>query len=81
MGNDGVDQLVTFNKALREKTENGRGVDGVILTKFDSVDNKVGAALSMVYSTGKPIIFIGVGEKYPHLKRLNVKTVVNSLLT
>ena len=81
VGNDGVDQLVTFNKALREKTENGRGVDGVILTKFDSVDNKVGAALSMVYSTGKPIIFIGVGEKYPHLKRLNVKTVVNSLLT
>ena len=80
VGNDGVDQLVTFNKALREKTENGRGVDGVILTKFDSVDNKVGAALSMVYSTGKPIIFIGVGERYPHLKKLNAKTVVNSLL-
>lgn len=80
VGNDGVDQLVTFNKALREKTENGRGVDGIILTKFDSVDNKVGAALSMVYSTGKPIIFIGVGERYPHLKRLNAKTVVNSLL-
>jgi signal recognition particle receptor subunit alpha len=80
VGNDGVDQLVTFNKALREKTQNGRGVDGVILTKFDSVDNKVGAALSMVYSTGKPIIFIGVGEKYPHLKKLNARTVVRSLL-
>ena len=80
VGNDGVDQLVTFNKALMEKTENGRGVDGIILTKFDSVDDKVGAALSMVYSTGKPIVFIGVGERYPHLKKLNAKTVVKSLL-
>ena len=79
VGNDGVDQLVTFNKALTEKTEKARGVDGVILTKFDSVDHKVGAALSMVYSTGKPIVFIGVGERYPHLKKLNAKTVVKSL--
>lgn len=79
VGNDGVDQLVTFNKALMEKTENARGVDGIILTKFDSVDDKVGTALSMVYSTGKPIVFIGVGERYPHLKKLNVKTVVKSL--
>ncbi|OMJ89202.1 hypothetical protein SteCoe_8679 [Stentor coeruleus] len=81
VGNDGVDQLMTFNKTLMEKTESGRGVDGIILTKFDSVDDKVGAALSMVYSTGKPILFIGVGERYPHLKRLNAKTVVKSLLS
>lgn len=81
VGNDGVDQLVTFNKALMEKTESGRGVDGIILTKFDSVDDKVGAALSMVYSTGKPVLFIGVGERYPHLKKLNAKTVVKSLLS
>jgi signal recognition particle receptor subunit alpha len=81
VGNDGVDQLVTFNKALVEKTETGRGVDGIVLTKFDSVDDKVGAALSMVYSTGKPIVFIGVGERYPNLKKLNAKTVVKSLFS
>jgi signal recognition particle receptor subunit alpha len=81
VGNDGVDQLITFNRALTQRTENARGVDGIVLTKFDSVDDKVGAALSMVYSTGKPIVFIGVGERYPHLKRLNAKTVVRSLLS
>ena len=34
----------------------------------------------MVYSTGKPIVFVGVGQKYPHLKKLNVNTVINALL-
>jgi len=80
VGNDGVDQLVTFNRALTDKTIDGRGVDGVILTKFDTVDDKVGAALSMVYSTGKPIVFVGVGERYGHLKRLDVRMVTRLLL-
>jgi len=50
------------------------------LSKFDTVDDKVGTALSLVYSTSKPILFVGVGQKYPNLKELNVTTVVHSLL-
>lgn len=42
----------------------GREIDGIILSKFDTVDDKVGAALSLTYSTGKPIVFIGTGQKY-----------------
>ena len=80
-GNDGVDQLTAFNRALSDLTEDARGVDGVILTKFDTVDDKVGAALSMVYAAGKPIVFIGTGERYHNIKKLNVETVVNSLLS
>ena len=57
-----------------------RLVDGIVLTKFDTIDDKVGAALSMVYCTGKPIVFVGTGQKYTNLKRLNVKDVVNLLL-
>ena len=60
--------------------ENPRLVDGIVLTKFDTIDDKVGAALSMVYCTGKPIVFVGTGQKYTNLKRLNVKDVVNLLL-
>ena len=56
-----------------------RLVDGIVLTKFDTIDDKVGAALSMVYCTGKPIVFVGTGQKYTNLKRLNVKDVVNLL--
>ena len=51
------------------------------MSKFDTVDEKVGTALNMVYSTGKPIVFVGVGQKYPHLKKLNTQTVVNALMS
>ena len=59
---------------------NPRTIDGIILTKFDTVDEKVGTAINMVHSTGKPIVFAGVGQKYPHLRKLNVPTVVNALM-
>ncbi|KAK8805691.1 hypothetical protein WA158_002347 [Blastocystis sp. Blastoise] len=82
VGNDGVDQLVEFNKALQNLSDidNPRLIDGIILTKFDTIDDKVGAALSMVYTTNCPIIFVGTGQKYTNLKKINVKEVVNSLL-
>jgi signal recognition particle receptor subunit alpha len=34
-------------------------IDGTVLTKFDTIDDKVGAALSMSYQTGQPIMFVG----------------------
>lgn len=40
----------------------------------------VGAAVSMVYKTGQPIMFVGTGQKYTHLKKLNVRTVLRHLL-
>ena len=41
---------------------------------------QVGAALSMVYTSGAPIMFVGCGQTYVDLKKLNVKSVVKSLL-
>lgn len=41
---------------------------------------QVGAALSMVYTSGAPIMFVGCGQTYVDLKRLNTKSVVRSLL-
>ncbi|HEC82146.1 MAG TPA: signal recognition particle-docking protein FtsY, partial [Thermoplasmatales archaeon] len=38
-------------------------IDGVILTKVDA-DAKGGAALSIAYTIGKPLFFIGVGQGY-----------------
>ena len=83
VGNDAIDQLTKFNQSLVDfgMSQNPRTIDGIILTKFDTVDEKVGAALSMVYTTGKPIVFVGVGQKYPHLKKLNVNTVVHILMS
>mmetsp|Transcript_14817 Transcript_14817/g.20666 ORF Transcript_14817/g.20666 Transcript_14817/m.20666 type:complete len:595 (-) Transcript_14817:42-1826(-) len=82
VGNDGVDQLVTFNESLSylSTQKNPRLIDGIILTKFDTIDDKVGAAISMVYSTGIPIAFLGTGQHYTDLKRMNTLAVTKALL-
>lgn len=84
VGNDAIDQLTKFNQSLIDyaiSDLNPRAIDGIVLTKFDTVDEKVGTALNMVYTTGKPIVFVGVGQKYPHLKKLNVQTVISALMS
>jgi signal recognition particle receptor subunit alpha len=84
VGNDSIDQLTKFNQSLIDfavQDQNPRVIDGIIMTKFDTVDEKVGTALNMVYTTGKPIVFVGVGQKYPHLRKLNVQTVVSALMS
>lgn len=80
-GNDSVDQLKKFNQALidNSKREIPRTIDGILLTKFDTVDDKVGSALTMVYTTGRPIVYVGTGQKYTNLKKLNVDNVLNAL--
>ncbi|GJQ15597.1 hypothetical protein GpartN1_g7388.t1 [Galdieria partita] len=82
VGNDAVDQLLKFNAALidNQNTNKPREIDGIILTKFDSIDNKVGAAVSMVYSTNIPIVFVGVGQTYVDLKKMNIPWFVKALL-
>ncbi|KAF0930961.1 hypothetical protein E2562_038369, partial [Oryza meyeriana var. granulata] len=42
--------------------------------------DRVGAALSMVYISGAPIMFVGCGQSYLDLKKLNVKFIVKTLL-
>jgi signal recognition particle receptor subunit alpha len=78
VGNDGMDQLQMFNQALRNGGHN-RPIDGVILTKFDTVSDKVGAALTMTHVTGIPTLFVGTGQKYNHLKKLSVPSIIRSL--
>ena len=100
MGNEAVDQLTKFNQALKDFSglQTPRQIDGIILTKFDTIDDKVstgspvhggtminrtiqvGAALSMTYITGQPILFVGMGQTYTDLRKMNVKSIVNSLL-
>ncbi|KAI9208885.1 SRP54-type protein [Polychytrium aggregatum] len=82
VGNEAVDQLSKFNQALKDFSgqQHARQIDGIILTKFDTIDDKVGAALSMTYVTGQPILFVGTGQTYTDLRKMNVKSIVNSLL-
>ncbi|RRT44814.1 hypothetical protein GW17_00033823 [Ensete ventricosum] len=89
---------------------NARLIDGILLTKFDTIDDKVvncvlsklllqlavdvflvfatcevlfvqvGAALSMVYVSGAPVMFVGCGQSYTDLKKLNIKSIVKTLI-
>uniref|UniRef100_A0A1A9W914 SRP54-type proteins GTP-binding domain-containing protein n=1 Tax=Glossina brevipalpis TaxID=37001 RepID=A0A1A9W914_9MUSC len=82
VGNEAVDQLVKFNQSLADYSsdDNPHIIDGIVLTKFDTIDDKVGAAISMTYITGQPIVFVGTGQTYADLKAINVNAVVNSLM-
>jgi signal recognition particle receptor subunit alpha len=83
VGNDAVDQLTKFNKCLADLSTGGsepRLIDGIVLTKFDTIDDKVGAAISMTFTTGQPIMFVGCGQQYSDLKRMNVKLLIKALL-
>lgn len=82
VGNEAVDQLVKFNQSLADysSNENPHLIDGIVLTKFDTIDDKVGAAISMTYITGQPIVFVGTGQTYTDLKTLNVNAVVRALM-
>jgi fused signal recognition particle receptor len=70
-GNDVVEQAKLFQEAL--------GVDGLILNKLDA-DAKGGAALSATFVTGKPILFVGVGQGYSDLRPFDPDWMVRRLL-
>ncbi|KIY66116.1 signal recognition particle binding protein [Cylindrobasidium torrendii FP15055 ss-10] len=85
VGNEAVDQLTKFDRALKDfssagSVNKGRGIDGMLVTKWDTVDDKVGAALSMTYVTGQPILFLGTGQTYTDLKQLRVDSVVQAIV-
>ncbi len=82
VGNDAVDQVTKFNRCLADLDESSvpRLIDGLVLTKFDTIDDKVGAAISLTYATGQPIVFVGTGQTYKDLRRLDVATLIKALL-
>jgi len=70
-GQDAVNSASEFNERLE--------LDGVILTKFDS-DARGGAAISVKAVTGKPIKFIGVGEKLDRLEEFHPDRMAGRIL-
>lgn len=65
--------------SIASEFENNIGITGVILTKFDS-DTRGGAALSLKSVTGKPLKFIGVGEKPENLEIFHPERIASRIL-
>jgi signal recognition particle subunit SRP54 len=70
-GQDAVNSAKAFNEKLE--------LDGLILTKFDS-DTRGGALLSAKMVTGKPVKFLGVGEKLERLEEFRPEGVASRIL-
>lgn len=70
-GQDAVNVATVFNDKI--------GIDGVILTKLDG-DTRGGAALSVKAATGKPILYIGMGEKLSDLEQFYPDRMASRIL-
>ena len=70
-GQDAVNVADTFNQKV--------GIDGVILTKLDG-DTRGGAALSIKATCGKPILYVGLGEKLSDLEQFYPDRMASRIL-
>lgn len=70
-GNDAVERARLFNESVP--------IGGSILTKTDA-DAKGGSAISIAYITGKPVLFLGVGQTYPDLVKFEPNWLVDRLM-
>ena len=69
-GNDTINQAREFFEYTK--------FDGAILTKIDA-DAKGGSAISIVYATSKPIVYLGVGQGYDDIIRFDTERFIQSL--
>ncbi|MDD3175998.1 MAG: signal recognition particle-docking protein FtsY [Candidatus Nanoarchaeia archaeon] len=69
-GNDCIEQARQFNEAV--------GIDGIVLSKAD-VDENGGAAISVSFITGKPIIYLGTGQNYDDLVSFDKKLILEQI--
>ncbi|MGF6988869.1 signal recognition particle subunit SRP54 [Lachnospiraceae bacterium PM6-15] len=70
-GQDAVNVAAEFNEKI--------GLDGVIVTKLDG-DTRGGAALSVKAVTGKPILYVGMGEKLTDLEQFYPERMASRIL-
>ncbi len=70
-GQDAVNVAKEFNEKI--------GIDGIIITKLDG-DTRGGAALSIKAITGKPILYIGMGEKLSDLEQFHPDRMASRIL-
>ena len=70
-GNDVVEQAKKFDDSI--------GIDGIILTKAD-VDEKGGAMISISQVTGKPILYLGIGQEYKDLELFNKEKIIKQII-
>lgn len=78
-GNDAAEQVAAFDRTFQE-AKTPRRVQGIILTKTDTVGSKIGAALSVAHVARCPLLFLGTGQNYDNLELPDASKLVATLL-
>ncbi|WP_435123972.1 signal recognition particle-docking protein FtsY [Halobaculum sp. D14] len=76
-----VDEAVAGQDAVQRATQfdDAAEIDGAVLTKADA-DSSGGAAISIAYVTGKPILFLGTGQGYDDIELFDPEALVDELV-
>ena len=74
-GNEAITQISHFNSSISPAK-----IDGLLVSKFDTVDDKVGAVLNMCHTARAPVLFVGSGQTFSDLKTLSPSLIIQYLL-
>lgn len=77
VGTDSVQQARNFNSSFGPN----RNLDFFLISKCDTVGDMIGSMVNMTYSTGIPVLFVGIGQTYTDLRTLSVDWAVNLLMS
>lgn len=77
VGTDSVQQARNFNASFGPN----RNLDFFLISKCDTVGDMIGSMVNMTYSTGIPVLFVGIGQTYTDLRTLSVDWAVNLLMS
>lgn len=77
VGTDSVQQARNFNASFGPN----RNLDFFLISKCDTVGDMIGSMVNMTFSTGIPVLFVGIGQTYTDLRTLSVDWAVNLLMS
>jgi len=78
VGGDSLYHIKEFNKRIQDAGI-GRKIDSIILTKVDTVDDKIGQVLNFTFTSNSPIMFLGTGQTNMDLKPLDADYIAEVL--
>jgi len=80
VGSDSLDHVKEFNRAVHDADESME-INSILLTKVDTVDDKIGQILDMTFTSNAPVLFLGMGQSNADLAKISSDDIVNSLMS
>ncbi|EPR79043.1 Signal recognition particle receptor alpha subunit, partial [Spraguea lophii 42_110] len=72
IGNEGINVVKEFSKVVK--------IDSLVITKIDTVGNKIGHIVNLTATVDVPVLFIGTGQSSKDIEEINVEWIVDRLV-